>query len=174
MKKMTVVLTLCGALAILPRPALAAMITWNVVLDGLGENPPNGSPGTGLATVVLDDIADTLTVDLSFNNLTTGATAAHIHLPALPGMNAPIVFPFTLGSALGQTSGSIPQQFFSSVTPLQITALEGGLAYVNVHTSLFPAGEIRGQIAAVPEPSTVALLVAGLGGLFFARRRRAA
>jgi hypothetical protein len=51
--------------------------------------------------------------------------------------------------------------------------LLAGRSYINLHTSLYPSGEIRGQIAAVPEPETYALMLAGLGlvGWVTARRR---
>ena len=37
-----------------------------------------------------------------------------------------------------------------TLQPSVVAALEAGRAYVNVHTARNPAGEIRGQIAAVP------------------------
>lgn len=48
------------------------------------------------------------------------------------------------------------------------------LYYVNLHTSVFPGGEIRGQLAPVPEASTYAMMLGGLGlvGFMAARRRR--
>ena len=56
------------------------------------------------------------------------------------------------------------------------TALTTGLAndkaYLNIHTNLYPGGEIRGFLHAVPEPGTYALLLLGLGGMATAARRR--
>ena len=52
--------------------------------------------------------------------------------------------------------------------------LLAGRSYINLHTDLYPSGEIRGQINPIPEPSTYALMLAGLGlvGLATARRRK--
>ncbi len=46
-----------------------------------------------------------------------------------------------------------------------------GRAYLNIHTSMNPSGEIRGQI--VPEPATLALILGGFAAAGLARRRRA-
>jgi hypothetical protein len=43
---------------------------------------------------------------------------------------------------------------------------------MNVHTSVFPGGEIRGQLLLIPEPSTAALLGLGAGATALALRRR--
>jgi hypothetical protein len=51
--------------------------------------------------------------------------------------------------------------------------MNSGTAYLNIHTNLFPAGEIRGFLTLVPEPG-LGLLLLGSGALLaFARRRRA-
>jgi hypothetical protein len=159
-------------LAALALPAYSSILMFDATLTGAQQTPPNASPATGLGTVLLDDVADTITVNFSWSGLIGGpATAAHIHGPAPVGASAPVLFPFT--GVPAATSGSIPQQVFS-ITPTQIGQLEAGLYYFNIHNAQFPAGEIRGQIGAVPEPATLVMLAAGIGilGLQVGRRRR--
>jgi hypothetical protein len=152
-------------------PIQATTITFNASLSGLQEVPPNASPATGLGIVVLDDVAHSITVNLSWNNLNAIPTAAHIHGPAAPGVNAVILFnlsPWLQFSA----SGVMTEQTFSITDP-QILDLEAGLYYFNIHTSVFPGGEIRGQIEqiGVPEPGTLLLLGLGIVGILGFRKR---
>ncbi|MCG7756156.1 MAG: CHRD domain-containing protein, partial [Nitrosomonas sp.] len=54
-----------------------------------------------------------------------------------------------------------------------VFGLDAGKAYLNIHTNLFPGGEIRGLLSPVPEPESYALLLVGLGVLtIFARRAK--
>jgi hypothetical protein len=46
-----------------------------------------------------------------------------------------------------------------------------GVAYFNIHTTLNPGGEIRGNLAAIPEPSTVVFVLSGLGLIALRRFR---
>jgi CHRD domain/PEP-CTERM motif len=55
-----------------------------------------------------------------------------------------------------------------------ILALNLGDIYIDMHTALYPEGEIRGQlgVAAVPEPSTWAMMILGFAGIGFMAFRR--
>jgi len=123
-------------------PRASAATTYTASLSGTQESPPNASPATGFATVVLSTDETMITVDLTFSGLTAPATAAHIHGPAAPGTNAPVLLTFIGFPAT--TSGTYMQSF--AITPTQVVQLKGGLLYVNIHNATFPGGEIRGQL----------------------------
>ena|SRR5438552_11351923 len=148
----------------------SAQMTFQAVLTGTQEVPPNASTATGFGTVVLNAAQNQITVDESWSGLSSAATASHIHGPASPGVNAAVIFPFS--GVPAATSGSIPEQSFL-INATQVSQLESGLFYMNVHDATFPGGEIRGQLLLVPEPSTWALALLAAGGLLWSIRRRA-
>ena len=163
---------LAAALAILAASSQATIWTMSTTLSGSAEVPPTGSSATGTFTATWDDVNNFLTYNLTVNNLGSGATAAHIHGPAGVGAVAPplidlIVIP-------GQTT--FVYDGISVPTPANAATFESLLqfgtiaAYVNVHSTGFPAGEIRGQLSVVPEPTT--LLVLAPAALLALRRRR--
>jgi hypothetical protein len=152
-------------------PAHAALFSLNAVLNGAQEVPPNASPASGFATMTYDDVKNVLTWHIEFAGLTAPETGAHFHAPAPPGVNAAIVIPLPLGSPI-DGSADFDVQF--AADPFGVQAREdqllAGLFYINVHTQIFPGGEIRGQVVAVPEPSVFALLSLGLFVLALRRR----
>lgn len=168
MKKQIVTLALAAAVS---TGIASAQTTYDAFLTGSQEVSANGSPATGFGTVVLNAAQTQITVDESWSGLTAPATASHIHGPAGVGTNAGVLFPFA--GVPAATSGSIPEQTFA-ITPTQVTELQDGLFYMNVHTATFPGGEIRGQLTVVPEPSTWALLGLGLAGVAWRLRRKKA
>jgi uncharacterized repeat protein (TIGR02543 family) len=141
-----------------------AQSTFEAFLSGLGENPPNASPATGFGTVVLNAAQNQITVDLSWSGLLAPATAAHIHGPGGTPTNAPVLFPFS--GVPAATSGSIPEQTFA-ITATQVGYLFAGFLYMNVHTSVFPGGEIRDQLYLVSSITnyTLTLTTNGNGGI---------
>lgn len=191
--KATRILGAAALLSVALSTAEAAPITYTATLSPLAENPPvAGSSGTGTATVTLDTAAHSLRVQATFSGLTGLTTAAHIHCCTPPTGNAPVAtqVPFFVGFPLGVTSGSYDMLFDTTMTsswnPTFITnnggtpltaeaalasALAAGLAYFNIHTTFAPGGEIRGNLAVVPEPASLGLLGAGLLGLAAARWR---
>ena len=142
--------------------AQATVLTYDVTISGAESVPPNATPATGSAVVIVDDVLNTVSVDLTFSGLIGGpATAAHIHCCVPPTANGPVVIPFT--SFPNTTSGTY-SNIFSGVSTADIQGIENGLAYINIHNAEFPAGEIRGDIlAAVPEPTTLGLLGLAIG-----------
>lgn len=152
------------ALGLLFTPAQAATLMFNGVLQGGQEVPPATTLGTGDVTLTLDDSSRSWSLTGTFSGLTGSPSAAHIHGPAAPGVNAGVV---TALSFTGGTSGTLSGSGTFSVQ--QMTDLNDGLFYVNLHTASFPGGEVRAQL--VPEPTSV-LLFGMMGMLALAKRRR--
>jgi hypothetical protein len=127
-------------------PATATVHTLTAKLKGVEEVPPNGSLALGIATVTLDDVANTVTVTGSYSGLTTAATLCHLHGPNAPlGVNNPPLVDLVVS---GGTSGTISSG--GTVSPADAQAILSGLTYVNVHNATFPGGEIRGQLLLDP------------------------
>jgi hypothetical protein len=193
MKQVLSVLALAAA-AGLASPAFAQ--TYRATASGPAESPPNGSPGNSVATLDLrfDPGTSTLTVDMPFSDLVGSSTAAHIHCcttDAFTGTSG-IAIPFAdfpTGVKTGSFSATLPLYEEATYDPAFLAANGGSVkgaasafvdglnaneAYVNIHTSAYPDGEIRGFIVAapIPEPSEWALLAGGLGALMWVSRRR--
>jgi len=157
--------------AILDLDVVAHTLRVQIAFSGLVPTAPPGSP--------------------------VGTTAAHIHccLPSAfaTGVNAgvatttPTFAGFPLGVLAGTYDNTLDLLSASSYNPAFVTlaggtvataettlinGLLGGLTYLNVHTTAFGGGEIRGFVVQVPEPETYALLLAGLAVIGIAMRKR--
>ena len=139
---------------VLVAPAMA-QTTYIGVLSGGTEVPPNATPATGNATVVLNAPGTQLSVSVQFQNLTAAWTAAHIHGPAPAGSNAGVKWGLLSGWVFGagNTSGTLTNFLVSGITPTDVANLNSGQFYVNIHTSTFPGGELRAQLGSAPVPS---------------------
>jgi CHRD domain-containing protein len=98
--------------------------------------------GTFTATVTRSGTSGAIVWRLTFGKLTGHAVAAHIH-SGVRGKSGPVIVPLCAPCKSGARGRA-------TVNASVLDALEAGRAYVNVHTKKNPAGEIRGQIAAVP------------------------
>jgi hypothetical protein len=150
--------------------ALAATLTvaqaqdYTASLDG-AQAGGGARTGSGTATLTIHG-GNLLDYMVMYSGLSGNVVNQHIHGPAGPGTNAGVLVQFNAPVG-GMISGvNVP---LSAAT---IAAMNAGLTYVNIHTSTFGGGEIRGQIYMVPEPATAAVLGLGLAALVVARRRK--
>jgi CHRD domain-containing protein/PEP-CTERM motif-containing protein len=187
-------LAFAAALSLAAPASQAIVITYHAFLDGPSESPPNASPGTGEAFVTYDSVAHTLDIHATWAGLVGLTTVAHIHAPTAAPFTGAVgvaVTPGTLpGFPVGVTSGiydvlldlTLPANYTggflalgggtaAGAEALLIASFDAHTAYFNIHSNVFPGGEIRGFLV-VPEPTTAALL--GLGLLGLALRRKGA
>jgi hypothetical protein len=181
-----------AALTLAAGAAQAHISVYTTSLSGPAESPPNPSPGIGFSEVVIDEDNFRMTIYAEFSGLTAGTTASHIHGPTptpfsgVAGVMTPT--PSFPGFPLGVTSGiyerefdmTLPSSYGNAFLSSQggntltafstfLTAMNEGRAYLNIHSTAFPGGEIRGFYT-VPAPGAGAMVL--LGGLVAARRRR--
>ena len=124
------------------------------------------SEGTGKLTLKLDKNPQSISYTLPYSGLSAPATQAHIHFgkehvaggifaflctnlgngpagtPACPAGGGTVTGLITAASVLALPAQNFPAGSFDSV----VRALHSGTVYGNVHTTSFPAGEIRGEV----------------------------
>ena len=149
-----VIVSLAGGIALAaPQTVVKAR------LSGADEVPPNDSKAHGSATfnVVFAAGTDEVTsieYKLRVSNL-NDVTAGHIHIGAV-GVAGPVTVNLNPRTGAGRATGQIAEGFFDAsaltgpLTGMTLNDLwdriQAGEAYVNVHTTTYPGGEIRGQI----------------------------
>jgi uncharacterized repeat protein (TIGR01451 family) len=116
-------------------------------LTGAQETPANNSTGTGAATLLLSPDEITARVSLNFSGLTSAQTDARLLGPAAAGAIGPILFQIT-------PNGNV-SDLPISLTPTDVSNLKNGLLYVEVRTTNFPNGEIRGQFGTSSSASSL-------------------
>jgi uncharacterized protein (DUF1800 family) len=113
---------------------------------------------TGNASLLLSADRKSARITMSFSGLTTDQTAAHIHGPANEGVKAPVIF----GIPTGQINNLewVIEPKGDLTVEAQVEALLAGRMYINVHSTQYPDGEIRGHFYMVngtlPTPTSAA------------------
>ena len=188
-----------AAAALLLAPAgHATTFLYTGVLSGAAESPPNASAGLGTVSVTFDDVAHTLRVESTFAGLSGTTTNAHIHAatatPLTGSAGVATTTPSFTGFPLGVSAGTFDATYDtlapSTYNPAYVTANGGtiagaesaliaamneGRSYFNIHTSIYPAGEVRAFLigaSTVPEPAGWATMLLGFGLVGASARRR--
>ena len=152
--------------------------TFKATLRGLSEAPPVATQATGSFTATLSSDESTLSYTVTYNNLNAQVIFSHIHFgftkevggvmvflcgPAAGAMGGPPAgFPnppacpdTTSGTVSGTvTAANVVGPNSQGITPgadfaKVVQALREGAAYVNVHSTRSPGGEIRGPVKAL-------------------------
>jgi len=138
MNKTYVRATLAAALALAAAPALAQ--SFSATLNGASEKPAAADPkATGSAKVTVKDTQ--VCYDLNVKDLSAAPIAAHIHKGG-PDVAGPVVVPLSPPDASGKSQGCVNAD---AAVAKDIAANPAGY-YVNVHTTQYKAGAIRGQL----------------------------
>jgi hypothetical protein len=149
--------------------------TFSSRLRGLNEVPPVATEASGSFSATLSSDGSTLTYKVTYKNLNAPILFSHIHFgfpkeatgimvflcgPATGQQGGPPAGTPNPPPCQGPTSGTVTGSLTAAnvigpnaqgITPgadfaKVIEALRAGAAYVNVHTTRSPAGEIRGQV----------------------------
>ena len=123
---------------------LTATLSGANELDPETLEPAAGDPeGTGTATITLRD-GGSVCWDITVADITLPAIAAHIHEGG-PDVNGPIVVPLGGPDATGASVGCA----VAEAALVEAIAANPAGFYVNVHTTDFPSGAVRGQLGGV-------------------------
>jgi CHRD domain-containing protein len=144
-------------------------------LRAFEEVPALSTPGGGQFTATISADESEITYELHYFNLRGHVTQSHIHL-GQRGVNGGITIflcsnlgngpvgtqtcpasPATITGTIHAsdvTAGAAAQGLAAGQLPSILRAIRAGVAYANLHTDLFPGGEIRGQIIFIPATTT--------------------
>jgi hypothetical protein len=161
-------LSLAMALAVLAAPVYAQNESWSTTIRSLQEVPALDTPAGGTFVATLNEAGTEISWELKYVRFAGDVTQAHIHF-AQQGVNGGIMVFFcsNLGNGPVGTqacppspgvvrgtwnasdvgAGAAAQGISAGDFRGLLRSLRTGISYVNVHTTLFPGGEARGQVA---------------------------
>jgi hypothetical protein len=166
MRKILCIFVLSAGAMLVQAGAASAQATviLRATLNG-GEETPAAvlSGAVATAEVAVDSVNQEIAVVMRVFNLPNGSTASHIHVGP-KGLTGPVVIDFPIGRGVtgdftlnfrvhdGSAFHARPEIGINTFADA-LQAIAGGNAYVNIHTTAFPGGEIRGQLS-VADPNT--------------------
>jgi hypothetical protein len=118
--------------------AKSTEIAFFAVLNGGQVVPPSTSNALGVGFLTFDNATKRLCYSISYSGLVGTETEAHLHAAQVGATNAVLYDLVPLGSPKVNCLGPLKRN--------EEAFLKRGLMYINIHTDVFVAGEIRGQV----------------------------
>ncbi len=140
MRKFRAAAPMVAALFVLTVPALAGGRPLSTALEAGNEVPPVQSAATGTAHVTLNQGLGEVCVDITASGFTGDVIAGHIHIGS-PDVAGPVVI------NLGVDSNDHSACVSADAELIKAIRQDPGAYYINVHSTAFPGGEIRGQLS---------------------------
>lgn len=112
-------------------------VTYTIGLSGGQETPATKSSASGTSTITYDKTSKILSYTINYTGLTP--SAMHFHT-GVAGESGPISITIPGPYSSGMTGKTV------ALTSAQETSLLGGSFYLNIHSTTYPNGEIRGQV----------------------------
>lgn len=116
----------------------AGKLTYFAVLNGGQVVPPSSSNALGVAFITLDNGTKRLCYSISYSQLQGTETEAHLHNAGVGETNAVLYDLNPIGTPKLGCIGPLKRN--------EEAFLKQGRMYINIHTDVWPAGEIRGQV----------------------------
>jgi hypothetical protein len=132
---------------------------FNIAMTGEAESPAGEPVGTGTATVRARRGQGQVCFSITARNITLPSAGAHIHSGAA-GVSGPIVVPLKAPDSSGAASGCVSA---SRAVVAQILG-DAGSYYVNVHTTDFPGGAVRGQLTGTSDSAFGTIITVQMNG----------
>ena len=132
--------TLCGYFSPDENDASGPPIYFYADMNADEESAVTESPGVARADFVLERSTLKLSWRLTYSDTTSTATGVHIHGPQTPGGEAGIVVDLAPDGMTNPIEGS------AILTEGTMIYLVQDRLYVNLHTTSYPAGELRGHV----------------------------
>ncbi len=114
---------------------------FRATLTGAGVNPPNPSTGSGSVKGKLID--NILSCEVTYEGLSSPLLAAYLRGPAQPDADGPVLIALK-GDGAGGVSGTLTGNL--TCASAELSELVNGLWYVEIRTTAYPKGELRGQL----------------------------
>lgn len=138
--------TLLGTLLVLAYAATAHAtarpLTFIAIMNGGQVVPPSTSNGFGVGFLTFDNQTKRLCYSLSYSGLLGTETQAHLHGNALPGQTNQVLYDL-------EPFGSPKVSCLGPIKPNEERLLKQEKMYIQIHTDIFVAGEIRGQVLSI-------------------------
>jgi hypothetical protein len=139
----------------------------DIMLDGSQTVPPTGSLATGIASVQIDTLTRDILVEGSFEGFGSNVLFGHLHGPADFGQTSPVIIFALIIESDTLRSGTFHADV--RVSQFQFNVIMNSRSYLNLHSTEFSSGEIRGQVV-IPAPAGLGLFA--VCGMIRTRRRR--